>query len=478
MEEPRRGAELRVYLLIEDLQRQFAAYLGTPTRARGYPALEGTHALIVEVAPALAIERITDLALKAVPAVEPGLLYVERQFGILEVHGYELDDVRRAGEAILEGIGARSTDQLRPRTLFVDVIEDIGDQHAIILNRTREASMVMPGETLLVYDRPGTVRQRRRQRGRARGSREHACERLDDRRRRPRLHQWHDSRGHPGPGRDLRPAGGARGPGSVTQAYTESDLPHLQRVAQAALARWGLDSASELRLINLSENATYTVRPPDAPTPVILRVGRPEYSTVQEIDSELSWVEALATDRVVLTAPVLRTVDGSRVAEIAIPELPAPRPCVAFGFVPGEEAPEDGDLTLYFRTLGALTARLHAHARGWCPPPGFVRRTWDYDTTIGDRAHWGAWQDGIGVGDSERSLLQRLQVALAERLDEYGKGSDRFGLVHADLRLANVLFDGDDAYVIDFDDSGFSWFMYDLASCSPSSRIARTCQHW
>lgn len=145
-------AQLRVYLLIEDLRRQFAAYLGTPTRARGYPALEGTHALIVEVAPALAIERITDLALKAVPGVEPGLLYVERQFGILEIHGYDLDDVRRAGEAILDGIGARASDQLRPLILFDDVIEEIDDQHAVILNRTRQASMVMPGETLLVCE--------------------------------------------------------------------------------------------------------------------------------------------------------------------------------------------------------------------------------------------------------------------------------------------------------------------------------------
>jgi hypothetical protein len=106
----------------------------------------------VEVAPALAIERITDLALKAVPSVEPGLLYVERQFGILEVHGYDLEDVRRAGEAILDGIGAQASDQLKPSVLFVDVIEDIGDQHAIILNRTRQASMVMPGETLLVCE--------------------------------------------------------------------------------------------------------------------------------------------------------------------------------------------------------------------------------------------------------------------------------------------------------------------------------------
>ena len=72
-----------MYLLVEHLQRQLAAYLGTPTRGRGYPPLEGSHALIVEVSPGLAVERVIDLALKSVDAVEPGLLYVERQFGIL-----------------------------------------------------------------------------------------------------------------------------------------------------------------------------------------------------------------------------------------------------------------------------------------------------------------------------------------------------------------------------------------------------------
>jgi hypothetical protein len=144
--------ELRVYLLLEDLQRQFAAYMGTPSRARGYPPFEGQHALIVEVSPGLAIERVIDLALRAVPAVEPGILFVERQFGVLEVHASELDDVRRAGEAILGGLAASPADQLRPRVLFSDVIEDITDQHAVIINRTRQASMLMPGETLLVYE--------------------------------------------------------------------------------------------------------------------------------------------------------------------------------------------------------------------------------------------------------------------------------------------------------------------------------------
>ncbi|WP_197375731.1 microcompartment protein [Mycolicibacterium baixiangningiae] len=144
--------DIRVYLLVEDLQRQFAAYLGTPTRARGYPPYAGEHALIVEVSPALAIERVIDLALREVPGIQPGILYVERQFGVLEIHSGNLSDVRRAGEAILTGTGNKASDQLRPRVLYHDIITDITDQHAVILNRNRQASMILPGQSLLVYE--------------------------------------------------------------------------------------------------------------------------------------------------------------------------------------------------------------------------------------------------------------------------------------------------------------------------------------
>ena len=98
-------AQLRVYLRIGDLQRQFAAYMATPVRARGYIPLAGMHSLIVEIAPGLAIHRVMDLALKSVPEVEPGLLFVERQFGILEVHSYDAVELEKAGKAILAGIG-------------------------------------------------------------------------------------------------------------------------------------------------------------------------------------------------------------------------------------------------------------------------------------------------------------------------------------------------------------------------------------
>jgi len=149
---PLAGPELRVYLPLVDLQPQFAAYLGTPTRARGYPPYAGQHALIIEVAPGLAIERVTDLALRSVPGIEPGILFVERQFGVLEVHADSLDEVSRAGQAVLDGIGASAEEQLRPRILYADVIEDVTDQHAVIINRNRQGSMLLPGESLLVFE--------------------------------------------------------------------------------------------------------------------------------------------------------------------------------------------------------------------------------------------------------------------------------------------------------------------------------------
>jgi hypothetical protein len=146
------SVELRVYLPIAGLRRQFAAYLGTPTRARGYPPLEGDHALIVEVAPGLAIERVTDLALRAAPECEPGILFVERQFGVLEVHSRDAAEVEKAGQAILAGIGRSPADQLAPRLLYSDIIEDVTDQQAVVINRSRQASMLLPGQSLLICE--------------------------------------------------------------------------------------------------------------------------------------------------------------------------------------------------------------------------------------------------------------------------------------------------------------------------------------
>jgi Ser/Thr protein kinase RdoA (MazF antagonist) len=107
---------------------------------------------------------------------------------------------------------------------------------------------------------------------------------------------------------------------------------------------------------------------------------------------------------------------------------------------------------------------MHAHARAWTKPPGFDRPIWDFEHTLGPSGYWGLWQDGLGMGPEELALLARLAATIESRLRAYGQGADRFGLVHADIRLANLLVDDGHVRGIDFYDCGYAWFMYDFAT--------------
>jgi Ser/Thr protein kinase RdoA (MazF antagonist) len=142
-----------------------------------------------------------------------------------------------------------------------------------------------------------------------------------------------------------------------------------------------------------------------------------------------------------------------------------PRYVVHFEFLPGTEPTPTGErLPESFELLGSITARMHDHALTWQRPAGFTRFAWDYEGAFGPQPRWGRWQDGIAVGAAEQEVLGRLETTLRERLARYGSGPDRYGLVHADLRLANLLEDGPNTYVIDFDDCGWGWFLYDFGA--------------
>jgi Ser/Thr protein kinase RdoA (MazF antagonist) len=238
----------------------------------------------------------------------------------------------------------------------------------------------------------------------------------------------------------------------------------IDELAAAALPRFGLSPGARAALCNVSENHTYRVDDGDAGRTYALRVHRPGYHTAAEIASELTWIDALRDDGAVDTVRAVATPAGERVVEVATDGL-GPRNVVLFEWLPGSEPdPEGGEVLDGFRTLGAVSARMHAHARAWRPPASFTRPRWDYEHTLGPRGHWGAWQDGLGMGAAERAQLERLDAAIAARLRAYGQAPDRFGLVHADIRLANLLVDGPSVRVIDFDDCGFGWFMYDFAT--------------
>jgi Ser/Thr protein kinase RdoA (MazF antagonist) len=238
-------------------------------------------------------------------------------------------------------------------------------------------------------------------------------------------------------------------------------LERVQRVARRALRHYPVSPDAGVTLLQVSENATFRVDDADSGA-AILRVHRLGYHSPGEIESELAWMDALRRDAGIRTPRILPASDTDRVVAVGDPATGDRRYCVMFELLPGQ-APEEGDLGRFVQ-LGALTARMHGHARSWVRPAGFTRFRWDAAAAFGPRARWGRWQDAPGVGRDERAVLARLEVTLRRRLEAYGSGPERFGLVHADTRMANLLVSDDEVGVIDFDDCGFSWYLYDLAT--------------
>jgi Ser/Thr protein kinase RdoA (MazF antagonist) len=236
----------------------------------------------------------------------------------------------------------------------------------------------------------------------------------------------------------------------------------LHEFAVDAVAKFGYPQDSKITLLNISENATFKVTDSNSGDDSILRIHRPFYHTKQAIQSELDWVQSLREIQLVRTPAILPSGSGEQVI-LAEDSAGEQRHAVMFEFMPGIEPTEDR-LVDDFKTLGAITARLHDHAKQWKVPSNFSRFTWDFETALGPNGHWGSWRDGLAMGPSELEILGRLSDTLGIRLQKFGKSKERFGLVHADMRLANLLVAGNDVTVIDFDDCGLSWFMYDLGS--------------
>ena len=244
----------------------------------------------------------------------------------------------------------------------------------------------------------------------------------------------------------------------------DDQLPLLLELATSALRHYDLPSGTTARMLNLSENATYKVEAPDGRR-WALRVHRDGYHSRTAIASELAWLIDLRQTGVVVTPNPVKGRDGEIIQQVPHPRMPRPRNVVLFDWETGAEPGIGEDLAEPFEVLGEITARMHVHARQWQRPSWFTRLTWDFDTALGEHnPHWGRWRDGVGMDREKEQLFQRTVNLIGNRLKAYGKGSGRFGLIHCDLRLANLLIDGKAVKVIDFDDCGFGWYMYDAAT--------------
>ncbi len=251
----------------------------------------------------------------------------------------------------------------------------------------------------------------------------------------------------------------------MTVEYTLEVLDELNARVARNLSRWSLSPETSINLLNVSENATFALRDPVGGRDLILRVHRVGYSSTEEIRSELAWIDALRAARIIETAAPVPGADGECVQMLAPIGRGERRAAVAFERVPGM-APDAADAPRWFGRLGELTAGMHVQARSWVRPDGFQRKRWDVDAMVGPTGFWGPWRAAIGLTTPGAAVLEAAIALIRRRLDRFGMGPQRFGLVHADLRLANLLVDGGHAHlrIIDFDDCGFSWFVYDFAA--------------
>ena len=247
-------------------------------------------------------------------------------------------------------------------------------------------------------------------------------------------------------------------------------MPRLDGAAATALARaalpaWGLADAS-LELASQSENTVYRVHTA-AGESFALRIHRPGYHDLDELNAEFAFCAALA-EAGVRVPRARRTLDGRGFALVTAPGGES-RYISMIEWVAGRRlhdvttAASERQVEHHFHALGGVAASIHNHTAGWRPPAGFRRHALDADGLLGQTPFWGAFWEHPALSTGQRRLILAGSRRLRAALVAFGKGRDRYGLIHADLHPHNVLVDGEALTVIDFDDAGYGWHAYELA---------------
>ncbi len=245
----------------------------------------------------------------------------------------------------------------------------------------------------------------------------------------------------------------------------------MGELASAALAHWGLQG-STLSLIKYRENAVFKVTTSEQEL-FALRIHRYAYHTDAELRSELQWMSAL-NDEGILVPSLVPTASGEPFVVLQAGGVPEPRQIDIFEWVDGkqlgavEESTDNIDaLISAYRTIGNLMAKLHTQALEWLMPEDFTRHAWDVDGLVGEQPFWGPFWQLESLSSEQRALLLEARDVVYRDLTAYqadSKNADRYSMIHADCVAENVMVDGEQVRLIDFDDAGFGWHLFDIAT--------------
>ena len=243
----------------------------------------------------------------------------------------------------------------------------------------------------------------------------------------------------------------------------------LWSIAERALPFWGLQPDA-MELVSRSENIVFRLDMADGKS-YALRIHRPGYHTLDELESELLWTQAL--NHAGVSVPIgVRTLDGPGYATIPTPDGKSSRAVGLVEWIDGEilgpslqGMTDETEIVPHFEQLGRIAAALNNQAAAWHPPEGFARHAFDVPGFVGEAPFWGRFWDIPLLEPAQRNVLGRARDRIHDILTEYGKDRGTYSMIHADLHLNNILVDENGLlHVIDFDDAGFGWHQYDFAT--------------
>ena len=248
---------------------------------------------------------------------------------------------------------------------------------------------------------------------------------------------------------------------SLASNYTQA--------AWAAVAHFPV-AAENLALVACSENVTFRVAVRDSQTDFVLRLHRPGYSSLEELESERMWTGALKEAGMDVPG-ALETRQGGHYVRVDIPGASERRYA---GMTTWQEGvplsdylnahPDGAERQNIFRRFGEMAAAFHDQSTRWTPPAGFTRRRLGAEELLGEAPFWGRFWEHPALTAAEREWLLRARDEARAVLDAYGTNPGNFSLIHADFTPDNIIYDGEHLAVIDFDDAAFGWHVYDLAS--------------
>ncbi len=242
-------------------------------------------------------------------------------------------------------------------------------------------------------------------------------------------------------------------------------IEKLTRRATDALRHWDLP-AQVPELLKYRENAVFKVRLPFGEA-AALRLHRPGYHSEAAMRSELAFMKLLGDHGLDVPKPI-PTKTGTLLAPVAGEETQF---VDLIGWVAGRQVGESGkplehsdtEVAGIYRKIGEAMARLHDIADAWRTPVDFMRPSWNEDGLVGDEPLWGRFWDCPGLAEQDREFLTELRDRLRLRIEALPVDLD-YGLIHADLVRENVLVDDGRIALIDFDDCGHGWRLFDIAT--------------